>query len=41
MSFPREGKVTSSHFLASKDVMGWIRIRYVSKPVLIRIRFPF
>ena len=27
MTFPREGKFTSSHFFASKDVMGTIIIR--------------
>ena len=29
MTFPREGKFTSSHFLASKDIMGLVLYRQV------------
>ena len=33
LTFPREGKFTSSHFFASKDVMGSVSVPPGTKPI--------
>ena len=38
MTFPREGKFTSSHFFASKDVMGGFSSRICGTPTTKSVR---